>query len=137
MKHFLFAATPTMLLDNKKEKIFYIILVLLMALGQFLCASGSGPSLGVDPVSGWIHTAMNIFNTIIGILVLIPKTRAFAALLSTVISTVSMTANYTFYGFSYFLKLLPFDGLLFVVSLLILIHYWPDLCNTFKANRAS
>ena len=136
MKHFLFAATPTMLLDNKKEKIFYIILVLLMALGQFLCASGSGPSSGVDPVSVWVHTDMNIFNTIIGILVLIPKTRAFAALLSTVISTVSMTANYTFYGFSYFLKLLPFDGLLFTVSLLILIHYWPDLRNTFKANRA-
>lgn len=130
----LFKPTPTMRLDDRKKRVFYFILVLLMALGQFLCASGSGPSSGADPVSGWIHTAMNIANTTIGILVLIPKTRAFAALLSATISTMSMMANYKFYGLTYFVKLLPFDGTLFIVSLLILVHYWSDLRNTFRAN---
>jgi len=33
-----------------------------------------------------------------------------------------------------FFKRLPFDGSLFLVSLLILIHHWPDLRYTFTAN---
>ena len=132
----LFKATPTMLGHSKKENIFYVLLVLLMALGQFLCASGSGPSSGNDAVAGWVHAAMNLANTSIGILVFFPKTRALAALLSAIISALSMTANYTFYGLAFFVKLLPFDGSLFAVSLLIMIHYWPDLRNTIKAAQS-
>jgi hypothetical protein len=130
----LFQSTPTLLLDSKKQKIVYRFLVLLMALGQFLCASGSGPSSGDDAVSGWVHIAMNGANITIGLLVLMPKTRALAAVLSAVIATMSMMANDAFYGSAYFFKLLPFDGSLFLVSLLILVHHWPDLRYTFKAN---
>jgi hypothetical protein len=98
----LFQSTPTLLLDSKKQKIVYLFLVLLMALGQFLCASGSGPSSGDDAVSGWVHRAMNGANITIGLLVLMPKTRALAAVLSAVIAAMSMRANDAFYGSAYF-----------------------------------
>jgi len=130
----LFKATPTLLTESKQEKLFYMLLVLLTALGQFLCASGSGAAAGNDAVAGWVHTAMNVANTSIGILIFIPKTRALAALLSGIISALSMTANDTFYDFAFFIKRLPFDGSLFSVSVVLLVHYWPDLRHTLTAN---
>ena len=85
-------------------------------------------------MSGWVHIAMNGANITLGLLVLMPKTRALVAVLSAVIATMSVMANDAFYGSAYFFKLLPFDGSLFLVSLLILVHHWPDLRYTIKAN---
>ena len=130
----LFSPTWVMLNESKKAKIIFTILVCWVAFGQFLCASGSGPSTGADPVSGWVHTAMNIANVIIAILVLTPKTRALGAILSTIILFISMSANLTFYGFTYFLKLSPFDLAFFIPSILIFIHYRPDLVQTFRGS---
>jgi len=128
----LFRPTSVMLNESKKAKIIFTILVCWVAFGQFLCASGSGPSTGADPVAGWVHTAMNITNVMIAILVLIPKTRALGALLSTIILLISMSANLTFYGFSYFLKLSLFDLAFFIPSIVIFIRYRPDLAQTFR-----
>jgi len=118
--------------DSKKVKLIFKILVYWIAFGQLLCASGSGPSTGADPVSGWIHTAMNIANVIIALLVLTPKTRALGAMLSTMILLVSMSANWTFYGFAYFLKMSPFDLAFFIPSIVVFMHYRPDLAQTFR-----
>ena len=118
--------------DSKKAKLIFTILVCWVVFGQLLCASGSGPSTGADPVSGWIHTAMNIANVIIALLVLTPKTRALGAMLSTMILLVSMSANWTFYGFAYFLKMSPFDLAFFIPSIVVFMHYRPDLAQTFR-----
>jgi hypothetical protein len=107
-------------------------LVCWVAFGQLLCASGSGPSTGADPVAGWVHTAMNIANVIIAILVLTPKTRALGAMLSAIILFISMSANLTFYGFAYFLKLSLFDLAFFIPSIVIFVHYKQDLAQTFR-----
>jgi len=133
MMTFLFKSTPVMLADSKRERLVYTVLVLLVALGQFICASGSGSSAGPDSVSGGVHTAMNIANTIIGLLVLIPLTRVVGAVLSALILTMSMAANYAFYGTAYFVKLLPFDGSIFILSVIVAVHYWPDLHRAGKA----
>ena len=124
--------TTVMLKDSKKTNTIFTGLVLLVVFGQLLCASGSGPSTSNDPISGWIHTAMNIANVVIAFVILIPKTRAVGALLSSLILFVSMSANLKLYGFGFFVKLLPFDLLFFVPSIAILIHFWPDLLQTFK-----
>jgi len=121
-----------MLNESKKAKIIFTILVFWVALGQLLCASGSGPSTGADPIAGWVHTAMNVVNVIIALLVLIPKTRALGAMFSTIILFISMSANLTFYGFAYFLKLSSFDLVFFIPSIVIAIHYKPDLAETFR-----
>jgi hypothetical protein len=128
----LFRPTSVMSHDSKKAKLIFTILVCWVAFGQLLCASGSGPSTGADPVSGWVHTAMNIANVIIALLVLTPKTRAMGAMLSTMILLVSMSANWTFYGFAYFLKMSPFDLAFFIPSIVVFMHYRLDLLNTFK-----
>ena len=128
----LFRPTSVMSHDSKKVKLIFKILVYWIAFGQLLCASGSGPSTGADPVSGWIHTAMNIANVIIALLVLTPKTRALGAMLSTMILLVSMSANWTFYGFAYFLKMSPFDLAFFIPSIVVFMHYRPDLAQTFR-----
>jgi hypothetical protein len=128
----LFRPTSVMSHDSKKSKLIFTILVCWVVIGQLLCASGSGPSTGADPVSGWIHTAMNIANVIIALLVLTPKTRALGAMLSTMILLVSMSANWTFYGFAYFLKLSPFDLAFFIPSIVVFMHYRPDLAQTFR-----
>ena len=121
-----------MLNEDKRAKIFFTMLVCWVAFGQLLCASGSGPSTGADPVAGWVHTAMNIANVMIAILVLTPKTRALGAMFSAIILFISMSANLTFYGFAYFLKLSLFDLAFFIPSILIFIHYRPDLAQTFR-----
>jgi hypothetical protein len=128
----LFTPTSVMLNESKKAKIIFTILVCWVAFGQLLCASGSGPSTGADPVAGWVHTAMNIVNVIIALLVLTPMTRALGALLSTIILFISMSANLTFYGFTYFLKLSLFDFAFFIPSIVIFIYYRPDLEQTFR-----
>ena len=133
MMTFLFKSTPVMLADSKRERLAYTVLVLLVALGQFICASGSGSSAGPDSVSGGVHTAMNIANTIIGLLVLIPRTRVVGVVLSALILTMSMAANYAFYGTAYFVKLLPFDGSIFILSVIVAVHYWRDLRRARKA----
>ena len=121
-----------MLNESKRVKVTFTILVCWVVFGQLLCASGSGPSAGADPVSGWVHTAMNIANVIIALLVLTPKTRALGAMLSTMILLVSMSANWTFYGFAYFLKLSPFDLAFLIPSIVIFIHYRADLVETLR-----
>jgi len=128
----LFIPTSVMLNEGKRTKVIFTALVCWVAFGQLLCASGSGPSTGADPVAGWVHIAMNIANVIIALLVLIPKTRALGAMLSTIILLISMSANLTFYGFAYFLKLSSFDLAFFIPSIVIFIHYRPDLAQTFR-----
>lgn len=134
MKH-IFRSTPVMLTDNSKKQRIYSVLVLVVALGQFMCAYGSGGASGADSVSGWVHTAMNIANTMIGISVLIPTTRVWGAAFSSIILAMSMAANYKFYGAAYFLKLLPFDGSLFILSIWLAVHYWPDARQMMKTRR--
>ena len=121
--------------ESRRAKAIFTILVCWVVFGQLLCASGSGPSTGADPVSSWVHTAMNMANVIIALLVLAPKTRALGAMLSTMILLVSMSANWMFYGFAYFLKLSPFDLAFFIPSILIFMHYRADLAQTLR--RAS
>jgi hypothetical protein len=137
MLKYLFGPTPVMSADSHRQKIVYSILVLLVALGQFVCASGSGSATGPDAVSGGVHTAMNVANTLIGILVLIPRTRALGATLSAVILTMSMLANAVFYGRAYFLALLPFDGGVFVLSCVVAVHYWRDLARPFASHSTA
>jgi hypothetical protein len=42
-----------------------------------------------------------------------------------------------FYGAAYFLKLLPFDGSIFIFSILVGVHYLPDVRVLLKANSGT
>jgi hypothetical protein len=49
--------------------------VVLMAIGQFLCALGSGHPDTLEPLSDWINNTANVINIVIGIMVFIPRAR--------------------------------------------------------------
>ena len=100
-----------------------ILCVVLMAIGQFLCASGSGSPDTLEPLPDWINNTANVINIVIGIMVFIPRVRVLAASLSVVVTVVSMITNYLVDGPAYFVQVLPFSLVLLGVSLCVFLHY--------------
>lgn len=81
-----------------------MIFVVLMAIGQFLCASGSGHPETPAPLPDWLNDTANVINIVIGVMVFIPRIRVLAASLSVVVTVVSMITNYLVDGPAYFFK---------------------------------
>jgi hypothetical protein len=100
-----------------------IISLILMAVGQFLCASGSGNPATIDPLPDWVNNSANIANIVIGLMVFIPRTRVLAACLSVLITLISMITNYVVDGYDFFLQALVFNLVLIGVSLHVYFHY--------------
>ena len=100
-----------------------MLFVVLMAIGQFLCASGSGHPETLEPLPDWINNTANFVNVVIGIMVFIPRTRVLSAALSVLITGASMATNYVVDGYDYFLQVLAFDLVLLGVSLYVYFHY--------------
>jgi hypothetical protein len=98
-------------------------LVVLVAIGQFLCASGSGNPGTSEPLPDWINNMANVINIVIGIMVLIPRTRVLAASLSVIVTVISMITNYLVDGPAYFFQVLPFSLVLLGVSFYVWVHY--------------
>jgi hypothetical protein len=100
-----------------------MIFVVLMAIGQFLCASGSGHPETPAPLPDWLNDTANVINIVIGVMVFIPRIRVLAASLSVVVTVVSMITNYLVDGPAYFFQVLPFSLVLLGVSLYVFWHY--------------
>lgn len=100
-----------------------LVFVFLMAVGQFLCASGSGNPATDHPLPDWINNIANVVNIVIGIMVFIPRTRVLSAVLSVLITLASIATNYLVDGYDYFLKVLAFDLVLIAVSLYVYFYY--------------
>jgi len=110
------------MVENIKNKLPTISLM-LMAVGQFLCASGSGNPATIDPLPDWVNNSANIANIVIGLMVFIPRTRVLAACLSVLITLISMITNYVVDGYDFFLQALVFNLVLIGVSLHVYFHY--------------
>ena len=108
---------------KKVDKNLPMICVVLMAIGQFLCASGSGNPATIDPLPDWVNNSANIANIVIGLMVFIPRTRVLAACLSVLITLISMITNYVVDGYDFFLQALVFNLVLIGVSLHVYFHY--------------
>jgi len=108
---------------EKIKKNLPMFFVVLMAIGQFLCATGSGHPDTPEPLPDWINNTTNAINIVIGVMVLIPRTRVLAAGLSVVVTVASMVTNYLVDGHAYFLQVLPFSLVLLGVSLYVSVHY--------------
>ena len=110
------------MLENIRKKL-PIISVILVAAGQFVCASGAGHSATIDPLPDWVNNTANVANIVIGLMVLIPATRALGASLSVLITLIAMGTNYFIDGYDLFLEVLPFNLVLIGVSLYVHLHY--------------
>jgi hypothetical protein len=111
MLNMLFKPTPTMLNDGRRDHILFTTVAVLAAVTMFLCATGSGNPTTAEPLPDAVNTAANVLAVLIGIFILIPKTRV----------------NYFVDGYAYFLQVLAFDLLALGLSLVVLWHYRKDL----------
>ena len=127
----LFKRTPVMWNDSRSAHQFYTAVAVLLALTQFACAAGSGNPATAAPLSDAVNIAANVLAVVIGLLVLVPRTRALGGLLAGLNMVASMVTNYTVDGLDYFLQVLAFDLASLALALIVLWHYRPDLRHTF------
>ncbi len=128
-------STPVMSRDSKRANTIFTILAVLVALSMFVAASGSGsgnPAVE-EPLPAWVDIGANVVSAIIGILVLLPKTRAVGAVAAAANMLLSMFVNYRVDGFDYFLYVLPYNIGTLAIALMLVWHYWEDLSYTFKS----
>jgi len=127
MLNMLFKPTPTMLNDGRSSHIVFTIVAVLAAVTMFLCATGSGNPTTDEPLPDFVNTAANVLAVLIGIFILIPKTRAGASIAGAANMVASMLVNYFVDGYAYFLQVLAFDLVALGLSLVVLWHYRKDL----------
>ena len=127
MLNMLFKPTPTMRNDGRSAHILFTIVAVLTAVTMFLCATGSGNPTTEEPLSDFVNTAANVLAVLIGIFILIPKTRAVASIAGAANMVASMLVNYFVDGYAYFLQVLAFDLVALGLSLVVLWHYRKDL----------
>ena len=127
MLNMIFKPTPTVLNDGRSAHILFTIVAVLTAVTMFLCATGSGNPTTEEPLSDFVNTAANVLAVLIGIFILIPKTRAVASIAGAANMVASMLVNYFVDGYAYFLQVLAFDLVALGLSLVVLWHYRKDL----------
>lgn len=123
----LFQKTGVMWRDTKTAHRVYTGLAVISAATMFIAAAGSGNPQTAEPLPDWINIGANIASAIIGILVLMPRTRVLGAVLAALNMLLSMSANYMVDGPDYFLKVLPFNLVAIAVSVLVAWHYRDDV----------
>lgn len=122
---------PTLVMnrDGKTTHTIYTLLAVIVALAMFLAASGSGNPTTEEPLPAWVDTGANVLAALIGILVLLPKTRVASSMAAAVLMILSMFFNYTVDGYDFFLRALPFNLGTLVIALILTSHYWDDLSS--------
>ncbi len=116
-----------MLNDGRSAYILFTIVAVLAAVTMFLCATGSGNPTTAKPLPDFVNAAANVLAVLIGIFILIPKTRAIASIAGALNMLASMLTNYLVDGYAYFLQVLAFDLTALGLSLVVLWHYRKDL----------
>ncbi len=96
---------------------------LAIAGAMGLAASGSGNPATIDPLPDWINTASNLMCIVIGVLVLVPRTRFVGTVLAALMMLASMATNFGVDGAAYFVKVLPFN---LITLALALAAAWQD-----------
>ena len=129
----LFKRTAVMQSDSRSTHRFYTGVAVLLALTQFACATGSANPATAAPLPDAVNIAANVLAVGIGLLVLMPRTRALGGLLAALNMVASMFTNYEVDGFDYFLQVLVFDVSSLALALLVLWHYRDDLRDTFRS----
>lgn len=127
---------PTLVMqrDGRGTNTFFTALAVLVALAMFVAASGSGsgnPASG-QPLPAWVDIAANVLSALIGVLVLLPRTRAVGSILAIVNMLLSMVVNYRVDGIDYFARVIPFNVVTILLAAMLVGHYAEDLLRLFR-----
>jgi hypothetical protein len=123
----LFKPTAVSMADSRAANAAYTAAAVLVAAAMFLAASGSGNPATEKPLPDWVNTAVNVLCVFIGVLVMLPRFRAAAAIAAALNMVASMVANYQVDGYAYFVQVLPFNLLTLALALVLAWHYRSDL----------
>ncbi|MEM8905966.1 MAG: hypothetical protein AAGA17_18580 [Actinomycetota bacterium] len=117
--------------ETRNERRAYWAIAALVAIAMFLAAlgSGSGEHVTEEPPPTALNVAGNVFAATIGILVLIPRTRIYGAILAVGNMFVSMYLNHTYDGVDYFVDLIPYNVVTIMLASILIGHYEPDLAR--------
>jgi len=116
--------------ETPNERTAYWVITGIVALAMFLAASGSGSGDFVgEPPPDALNIAGNVFAATVGIMVLIPQTRIYGAILAVANMLVSMYLNYTYDGVDYFVDLIPYNVITIMLASILIGHYEPDLAR--------
>ncbi|MEM9463916.1 MAG: hypothetical protein AAGA90_01005 [Actinomycetota bacterium] len=119
--------------DGRGATIGFTAISVVVAIAMFLAASGSGSGDFVaDPPPDWLNIGGNVFSVVIGLLVLVPRTRALGAILATGNMFVSMYLNHRYDGVDYFVDLIPFNTVTIMLASILIGHYVADLPRLFR-----
>lgn len=107
--------------ETPRTRTLYTVAALIVALAMFVAALGAGnpdtPLEARPPV--WVDIVGNILAAGIGVLVVIPRTRAFGGGAAAAMMVVSMFLNYQIDGVEFFLMALPFNLVTLTLGVLL------------------
>ncbi|MEI8302771.1 MAG: hypothetical protein WCG13_05725 [Burkholderiales bacterium] len=122
-----FEPSPAMGRDGPRTHVLMSLVALMVAIAMFVAASGSGNPETLEPLPDWVNIGANLLCVVIGLLVLLPRTRAVASLAAALNMVASMFTNYWVDGPAYFLRVLPFNAITLLLALAVVWHYREDL----------
>ena len=131
----IFALTRSMRHQSRTSFIVYTVMAVLVALAMFVAASGEGSPDTAEPLPDWVNVSANIFAASVGLLVLVPRTRAFGSLAAAANMMISMVLNYRVDGVAFFLMALPFNLITIVLATALAWRYRADLRRSDPAHR--
>lgn len=111
--------------ETPRTRTLYTVATVIVAVAMFVAALGSGnpdtPPEAKPPA--WLDILGNILAAGIGVLVLIPRTRAIGGAGAVVMMVISMYLNYRFDGLDFFLLALPFNLITLTLGALLAWRY--------------
>ncbi|MEO1063048.1 MAG: hypothetical protein AAFZ07_16675 [Actinomycetota bacterium] len=121
--------SPVSAVETRNERAVYTGIAVVVALAMFVAASGSGSGeyVTAEPPPDALNVAGNVFAAIVGILVLVPKSRGIGALLAVANMFVSMYLNYTYDGVDYFVDLIAYNTVTIMLGSILIGHHARDL----------
>ncbi|MEM9201031.1 MAG: hypothetical protein AAGC53_05205 [Actinomycetota bacterium] len=133
----LFAPSYVSAQETRNERIAWTAITVVVAIAMFLAASGSGSGeyVTAEPPPDALNIAGNVLAATIGILVLIPRTRVYGAILAVGNMFISMYLNYTYDGVDYFVDLIPYNTITIMLASVLVGHYEPDLSPAARNAR--
>ena len=124
--------------ETRTERIVFTTIAVIVALAMFGAASGSGSG---DPVGeqppAVVDVGGNVLSVVIGLLVLIPRTRIVGAVLAVGNMFISMYLNYTVDGVDYFVDLIAYNTITIMLASVLIGHPAADLAHLRRGSPGS
>lgn len=124
--------------DGRTAHRIFTAIAVLVALAMFVAAAGSGSGNHVteQPLPAWVDIAANVLSALIGILVLLPRTRTLGSIFAVINMALSMFVNYRVDGIEYFATVSPFNVATIMLASILIGHYAEDLQALFRSKTA-